>query len=84
MVNPQWRDPRFTNGIGVLKRAENPSKTMNTMEVLQLHGTRNMLRWCLNVFENIVARHLNKSLRLHTSRRHRLRESISRKWPQFW
>ncbi|GFU33204.1 hypothetical protein TNCV_4157071 [Trichonephila clavipes] len=50
----------------------------------RLHGTRKMLRWCLNVFENIVVKHLYKSLKIHTSRIRRLRESIRRKRPQFW
>ncbi|GFT25121.1 hypothetical protein TNCV_180191 [Trichonephila clavipes] len=35
-------------------------------------------------FEKIVAKHLNKSLRLHPYRRRRLREYIRRKRPQFW
>ncbi|GFX78511.1 uncharacterized protein TNCV_29511 [Trichonephila clavipes] len=50
----------------------------------QLHGERKMLRWCLNVFEKIVVKHLHKSLKMHTSRRRRLRESICRKRPLFW
>ncbi|GFW12279.1 hypothetical protein TNCV_2489231 [Trichonephila clavipes] len=53
---------------------------MNALDVLRLHGTRENL----NVFEKIVAKRLQKSLRLHTSRRHRWRESILRKRPQFW
>ncbi|GFT85010.1 putative mariner transposase [Trichonephila clavipes] len=84
MVNLPWRDLRFTNGIGVLKKSENPLNTMNALDDLQLHGTRKMLCWCLNVFEKIAAKHLKKLLRLHTSRRRRLRESIYHKWPQFW
>ncbi|GFS48737.1 hypothetical protein TNCV_4476301 [Trichonephila clavipes] len=32
MVNLPWRDPMFTSSIGVLKRAENPSKTMNPLD----------------------------------------------------
>ncbi|GFV62249.1 hypothetical protein TNCV_985131 [Trichonephila clavipes] len=32
------------------------------------------------VFEKIVAKYLHKSLKLHTSRRRRLIESIHRKW----
>ncbi|GFT20109.1 hypothetical protein TNCV_4994721 [Trichonephila clavipes] len=44
----------------------------------------NMLRWCLNVFEKIVAKHLHKSLRLHTSRGRCLMESIRCKWPHVW
>ncbi|GFU01641.1 hypothetical protein TNCV_1521821 [Trichonephila clavipes] len=36
------RDSRFTNGIGGLKRIENPSKTMNTLDDLQLHGMQKM------------------------------------------
>ncbi|GFW88638.1 hypothetical protein TNCV_829071 [Trichonephila clavipes] len=43
-----------------------------------------MLHWCLNVFEKIVIKHLHKSLKIHTSRRRRLKESICRKRPQFW
>ncbi|GFU49872.1 hypothetical protein TNCV_4686371 [Trichonephila clavipes] len=43
-----------------------------------------MLRWCLNVFEKIVVKYLLKSLKIHTSRRRRLRESIRHKQPQFW
>ncbi|GFU73844.1 histone-lysine n-methyltransferase setmar-like protein [Trichonephila clavipes] len=50
----------------------------------RLHGTRKMLRWCLNMFEKIVVKYLHKSLKIHTSRRCRLRESIRRKRPQFW
>ncbi|GFV52428.1 putative mariner transposase [Trichonephila clavipes] len=42
-----------------------------------------MLRWCLNVFEKIVVKHLHKSLKIHTSRRRRLKESIRRKKSQF-
>ncbi|GFX03571.1 hypothetical protein TNCV_4751561 [Trichonephila clavipes] len=76
MVNLPLRDPRFTNGISVLKRADNPSKTMNTLGD-RLHGTRKMLRWCLKVFEKIVAKHLKNSLRLHTSGIRRLREFVS-------
>ncbi|GFY25552.1 hypothetical protein TNCV_2486721 [Trichonephila clavipes] len=70
----QQRSPRSTNGIEVLKRADNPSK-LNTFDN-RLYGTQRMLRWCLNVFEKIVVKHLHKSLKLHTSRRRRLRESI--------
>ncbi|GFU89076.1 hypothetical protein TNCV_2895241 [Trichonephila clavipes] len=52
---------------------------------LPLHGTWKMLRWmCLNMLEKIVAKHLCKSLRLHTFRRRRLSESIRCKRPQFW
>ncbi|GFV74054.1 uncharacterized protein TNCV_1924221 [Trichonephila clavipes] len=36
------------------------------------------------VISKIVAKHLNESLRLHTSQRRRLRESIRRKWAQCW
>ncbi|GFU26173.1 integrase catalytic domain-containing protein [Trichonephila clavipes] len=72
-----WRDPRFTNGIGVLKRVDNPLKTMDMLED-RLYGTRKMLRWCLNVFEKNVVKHLHKLLKIHTSRRRRLKESIRR------
>ncbi|GFT98517.1 mariner Mos1 transposase [Trichonephila clavipes] len=41
-----------------------------------------MLRLRLNVFEKIAT--WNKLLRLHTSRRRRLRQSIRHKRPQFW
>ncbi|GFV89402.1 hypothetical protein TNCV_4152211 [Trichonephila clavipes] len=41
--------------------------------------SRKMLRWCLNVFKKIAVKHLSKLLRLHTSGRCRLRESIPRK-----
>ncbi|GFV45561.1 hypothetical protein TNCV_4855831 [Trichonephila clavipes] len=54
------------------------------MADFRLHGTQKMLRWCLNVFEKIVDKHLHKLLRLHTSRSRRLRESIRRKRPNFW
>ncbi|GFW50176.1 hypothetical protein TNCV_4695941 [Trichonephila clavipes] len=37
----------------------------------------------LSVFEKIVVKHLSSSLRLHTSRRRRLRESIRRKRHRF-
>ncbi|GFT25034.1 hypothetical protein TNCV_179491 [Trichonephila clavipes] len=84
MVNLPSRDSRFMNVIGVLKMAENPSKTMNALDDFRLHETRKMLRWCLNVLEKIVAKHLNKSLRLHPYRTRRLRESIRHKWPRFW
>ncbi|GFX88895.1 hypothetical protein TNCV_2576021 [Trichonephila clavipes] len=83
MVNLPWRDPRFMNGNGVLKSAESSSKTMNALYDLRLHGTRTMLDWCLNMFEKIVAKHFNKSLRVNTPERHRLKESIRRKRPQF-
>ncbi|GFV37337.1 mariner Mos1 transposase [Trichonephila clavipes] len=56
---------------------------MNTLDD-RLHGTLKMLRWCLNVFEKIVVKHLHKSLKIYTSRRRRLRESIRRKRHQFW
>ncbi|GFV53488.1 hypothetical protein TNCV_4746361 [Trichonephila clavipes] len=72
------------NGIGVLKRAENPSKTKNALDDLRLNGMQKMLRWFLNVFQKIVAEHLQKLPRLHTSRRRRLRETIHRKRPHFW
>ncbi|GFY13800.1 hypothetical protein TNCV_985721 [Trichonephila clavipes] len=48
------------NGIGVLKRAENPSKTINALDY-RLYKKRKMLRWCLNAFEKIVVKHLHKS-----------------------
>ncbi|GFT64460.1 hypothetical protein TNCV_2382171 [Trichonephila clavipes] len=48
------------------------------------YGTQEMFRWCLNVFEKIVVKHLYTSLKIHTSRKHPLRESIRRKRPQFW
>ncbi|GFV70697.1 hypothetical protein TNCV_2022611 [Trichonephila clavipes] len=69
---------------GVLNRAENPPSTMDALDDLRLHGTRKMLHWCLIVLEKIVVKHLNKSLRLHISRRCRLRESIRHKQTQFW
>ncbi|GFW98467.1 hypothetical protein TNCV_3790981 [Trichonephila clavipes] len=50
-----------------LKRANNSSKAMNAFDDLRLHGTRKMWRWCLNVFEKIVAKHLHKLLRLYSS-----------------
>ncbi|GFU66657.1 hypothetical protein TNCV_3111411 [Trichonephila clavipes] len=53
-------------GIGVLNRADNPSKTMNMLDD-RLHGTREMLCWCLNVFEKIVVKHLHKLQKIHTS-----------------
>ncbi|GFU62777.1 hypothetical protein TNCV_2388161 [Trichonephila clavipes] len=77
-------DPWFTNDLGVLKWAKNPLIIMNALDDLRLNGTWKTLRWCLNVFEKIVAKHLNISLRLHISRRRRLMESIRRKRPQFW
>ncbi|GFX64993.1 hypothetical protein TNCV_451311 [Trichonephila clavipes] len=77
------RDPRFANGIGVLKRDDNPSKMMNSLDD-RLHGTRKMLCWFLNLFEKIVVKHLHKSLKIHTSQIRRLRKSIRRKRPQFW
>ncbi|GFT70043.1 hypothetical protein TNCV_4689981 [Trichonephila clavipes] len=70
------------NGIDVLKRTEEPSNTMNVLEDLRRHRTCKMLR--SNVFEKIVTKTLNTFLRLHTSQRRRLRESIRRKRPQFW
>ncbi|GFW70951.1 hypothetical protein TNCV_190421 [Trichonephila clavipes] len=42
------------------------------------------LSCCLNKFKKIVVKHFHKSLRLNTSRRRRLRESVRRKRPQFW
>ncbi|GFX02588.1 hypothetical protein TNCV_728421 [Trichonephila clavipes] len=82
MMNLPQRNPSFTNGIGVLKRADNPLDAMNTLDD-RLHGTQKMLCWYLNVFEKIVVKHLHKSLKIHTSRRRRLRQSICRKRPQF-
>ncbi|GFT52534.1 transposable element Tcb2 transposase [Trichonephila clavipes] len=67
--NLPWRDPMFTNCICVLTKADNPLKTMDILDELRLHGTQKMLRWYLNVFENIVTQDLNKSLRLHTFQR---------------
>ncbi|GFW72078.1 hypothetical protein TNCV_4789661 [Trichonephila clavipes] len=64
--------PRFTKGIGVLKRAENLLNTRNALDELRLHGTRKKLRWGLNVFKKIVAKHLNEPLKHHTSRRLRV------------
>ncbi|GFW28152.1 hypothetical protein TNCV_2818301 [Trichonephila clavipes] len=80
MVNLLWRDPRLTNGIGILKSVENPSKTMNALDDFPLDETLKMLRWSQNVFEKIIAKHLRKSLRLHTFPRRWLREAIRRKW----
>ncbi|GFW48691.1 hypothetical protein TNCV_4242721 [Trichonephila clavipes] len=40
MVKLPCRDPRFTNGICVLKRVENPSNTMNSLDDLRPHGMR--------------------------------------------
>ncbi|GFY30768.1 hypothetical protein TNCV_3119281 [Trichonephila clavipes] len=52
---------------------------MQTLEMLsKVYGESTMVR------SKIVAKHLNKSLRLLTSRRRRLRESIRRKRSQFW
>ncbi|GFW77084.1 hypothetical protein TNCV_2725141 [Trichonephila clavipes] len=70
--------------IRVLKKAENPSNSMNELDDLRLHERWKMLFWCLTVFEKIVAKQLDKFLRVHTSRRPRLREFICRKSPQFW
>ncbi|GFT97735.1 hypothetical protein TNCV_4229241 [Trichonephila clavipes] len=56
---------------------------MKTLED-RLHETRKMLRRCLNVFKKIVDKNLHKSLKIHTSRTHRVRESIRRKRPQYW
>ncbi|GFX91260.1 mariner Mos1 transposase [Trichonephila clavipes] len=56
---------------------------MNTLYD-QLHGTPKMLRWCLNVLEKIAVQHLHKLLKIHTSLRHRVRESIRRKRPNIW
>ncbi|GFW41658.1 mariner Mos1 transposase [Trichonephila clavipes] len=79
MVNLPWRDPRYTNGIDVLKRAENPSKTMNAT-------SRNAENAALVSESARKDRHqtLAQILRLHTSQRRRLREYIRRKRPQFW
>ncbi|GFX09448.1 hypothetical protein TNCV_4698341 [Trichonephila clavipes] len=73
----------LTNGIGVLKRPDNPSKTMNTLDN-RLHGTQKMLRWYLNVFEKIVVKQFHKSLNIHTSQRRCLRKSFRLKRAQFW
>ncbi|GFT06154.1 hypothetical protein TNCV_1595621 [Trichonephila clavipes] len=35
--NLPWLDPKFTNGIGVLKKAENPSNTKNALDDLHLN-----------------------------------------------
>ncbi|GFU72942.1 hypothetical protein TNCV_4636761 [Trichonephila clavipes] len=83
LVNLPWLEPRFKNGIGCLKRADSPSKTMNTLDD-RLHGTWKMLCLYLNVFVKIVVKRLHKPLKLHTSRKCLLRESIRRKRLQFW
>ncbi|GFX84519.1 hypothetical protein TNCV_560341 [Trichonephila clavipes] len=83
MVNIPWRDTEFTNSIGVSKRAENPWSTKNALDDLRLHGTRKMLRLCLNVYKKIVTKYMNKSLTLYTSRRRHLTESLRCKKPQF-
>ncbi|GFX20468.1 hypothetical protein TNCV_3488251 [Trichonephila clavipes] len=67
------------DGLGVLKRAENPSKTMNALDELRVYKTRKMLHCCLNEFEKIIVKHLHRSLKIHISQRRRLRESI-RRW----
>ncbi|GFW63507.1 hypothetical protein TNCV_401731 [Trichonephila clavipes] len=84
VVNLLFRYPSFTQGIGVLKRAENPSNSMSTLDDLRLYRTQEMLRWCVCVFKKIVVEHLNKSLKLHTLQRFRLKRSNRRKRPQFW
>ncbi|GFW04196.1 hypothetical protein TNCV_2669611 [Trichonephila clavipes] len=71
------------NDIGVLKRAENSSNTITTLDDRRLLGTPKIagivgLRWCLNVFGKIVVKHLNKSLKIHTSLRRRKRPSSGR------
>ncbi|GFU31900.1 hypothetical protein TNCV_1111551 [Trichonephila clavipes] len=69
------------------RRFKESQKSIEDNERVRRHSiprTRKMLRWFLNVFEKIVAKHLHKSLKLHTSRRHHLREPIRRKLPQFW
>ncbi|GFU22467.1 hypothetical protein TNCV_1934711 [Trichonephila clavipes] len=50
---------KVKNSIRVLKRAGNPSNTMNALGDLQLHQTRRMLGWFLNVFEKLVAKRTN-------------------------
>ncbi|GFV63662.1 hypothetical protein TNCV_626571 [Trichonephila clavipes] len=65
---------RFKEGresIEYNERVGRPSISRNTENV----------RWCLNVFENIIIKHLNKSMRLHNYQIRRLRESIHRKRP---
>lgn len=37
MMNLPWQDPKFMNGISILKRAENPLK-INALDNLKLHG----------------------------------------------
>ncbi|GFY12505.1 hypothetical protein TNCV_1799271 [Trichonephila clavipes] len=83
MVNLPWQNPRFSNSFGVLKTADNPLNTINALDDLWLHGRWKVLRWFLNMFEKIVAKHLNKSPKLHTARRRHLREFIRCKRPQF-
>ncbi|GFW64378.1 hypothetical protein TNCV_274021 [Trichonephila clavipes] len=78
MVNLPWQEPRFPNSVGIL------INTMDALHDFRLNETLKMLRWCLNVFGKIIDKHLHKSLRGHISRRRRLRESIRRKWSQFW
>ncbi|GFW63459.1 hypothetical protein TNCV_401251 [Trichonephila clavipes] len=83
MVILPKRDQMSVNSTEVLKRGDNPSNTMSTFGD-RLHGMNKMLWWCLNVFEKIVVKHFQKSWKVHTARRRRLRESIRRKRPQFW
>ncbi|GFX15945.1 hypothetical protein TNCV_522521 [Trichonephila clavipes] len=59
----------------------------------RLHGKWKMLRWCLNVFKNIVVRHLHKSLKellphdqtlnsdIYCQQLNRLKLVIDQKWP---
>ncbi|GFT13628.1 transposable element Tcb2 transposase [Trichonephila clavipes] len=68
MRNLPGRYPRITNSIGILKRAENPSNTMNALDNPRLHRAWKMLRWCLNVFEKIVAKHEQISEATHFSK----------------
>ncbi|GFT66167.1 hypothetical protein TNCV_650191 [Trichonephila clavipes] len=60
------------------RRFKEGRESIEHNECVRQPSSRKTLRWCLNVFRNIVAKHLNKSLRLYTSRRRRLRESIHR------
>ncbi|GFY12568.1 hypothetical protein TNCV_2447591 [Trichonephila clavipes] len=82
MVNVRWRDPRFTNGIGVLKKTGNPPKTMEALNDLR-PSKRNAENLAL-VSECVRRVRLQTLSQIAEARRLRFCESICYKPPQFW
>ncbi|GFV60278.1 hypothetical protein TNCV_3469141 [Trichonephila clavipes] len=73
-----WGDSKFKNDIGVLKRADNSSKTMSILDSLRLPEKLKMPECVHKDYHQTFAQFSE------ASRRCRLRESIRHKRPYFW